>query len=93
MAYSVCQAAGLTTAAYSFGYVAGWSGGDPKQVSATAERVVIPVRPILDRAGLVETDGERNAVALTRASPIHGVGADRLPTGKQGGPSEISDAR
>jgi antirestriction protein ArdC len=29
VAYIVCQAAGLTTAAYSFGYVAAWSGGDP----------------------------------------------------------------
>ena len=28
VAYIVCQAAGLTTAAYSFGYVAHWSGGD-----------------------------------------------------------------
>jgi hypothetical protein len=29
VAYIVCHAAGLTTAAYSFGYVAHWSGGDP----------------------------------------------------------------
>jgi hypothetical protein len=50
----LCQAAGLTTAGYSFGYVAGWSGGDPKKVKATAERVVTCARQILDRAGLLD---------------------------------------
>ena len=49
----VCQAAGLTTAAYSFGYVAGWSGGDPATVKATAERVTACARSILDRTGLL----------------------------------------
>ena len=46
----VCQAAGLTTAVYSFGYVAGWSGGNSKAVTATAERVTTCARTILDRA-------------------------------------------
>jgi hypothetical protein len=60
VAFIVCQAAGLTTGAYSFGYVAGWSGGDPKIVKATAERVVTAARDILDRAGLLgATGGER----------------------------------
>jgi hypothetical protein len=54
VAFIVCQAAGLTTAAYSFGYVAGWSAGDPKKVKATAERVVTCARQILDRAGLLD---------------------------------------
>lgn len=44
----VCQAAGRTTAAYSVGYVAGWSRGDPKVGTATAERVVTCAREILD---------------------------------------------
>jgi hypothetical protein len=57
----VCQAAGLRTEAYSFGYVAGWSGGDPKQVKATAERVVTCARQILDRGGLLEATAEREA--------------------------------
>jgi hypothetical protein len=50
VAFIVCRAAGLMTAAYSFGYVAGWSAGDPKVVKATAERVVTAARDILDRA-------------------------------------------
>jgi hypothetical protein len=54
VAYIVCQAAGLTTAAYSFGYVARWSAGDPKIVKATAERVVTCARQILDRSGLFD---------------------------------------
>lgn len=58
IAYVVCQAAGLTTAAYSFGYVAGWSGGDPKVLTATAERVVTAARVILERAGLFVAAGE-----------------------------------
>lgn len=52
VAYIICQTAGLTTAAYSFGYVAHWSGGDPANVEATAERVVTTARTILDRTGL-----------------------------------------
>ena len=46
VAYIVCHAAGLTTAAYSFGYVAHWSGGDPATVKDTAERVVTTARTI-----------------------------------------------
>ena len=49
----VCQAAGLRTAAYSFGYVAAWSGGDPGAVKATAERVTGCARTILERSGLL----------------------------------------
>lgn len=52
VAYILCQAAGLTTAAYSFGYVAHWSGGDPTAVKITAERVVTTARTILGRIGL-----------------------------------------
>jgi antirestriction protein ArdC len=54
VAFILCQAAGLTTAAYSFGYVASWSGGDPHKVKATAERVVTCARTILDQAGLLD---------------------------------------
>jgi hypothetical protein len=60
-AFVVCQAAGLTTAAYSFGYVAGWSGGDPEKVKAAAERVVACARRILDCAGLLEPADQRAA--------------------------------
>lgn len=61
VAYVVCQAAGLTTAAYSFGYVAGWSGGDPKVIKATAEQVITTARDVLDRAGLLEPAEQREA--------------------------------
>lgn len=54
VAFVVCRAGGLRTEAYSSGYVAGWSGGDPKKVKATAERVVTCARRILDRAGLLD---------------------------------------
>jgi hypothetical protein len=63
VAFIVCRAAGLMTAAYSFGYVAGWSGGDPKVVKATAERVVTAVRDILDRAGLLDPTAHQQAEA------------------------------
>jgi len=49
----LCHAAGLTTAAYSFGYVAHWSGGDPAAVKDTAERVVTTARTIVERIGVL----------------------------------------
>ena len=52
----VCQAAGLTTAAYSFGYVAHWSGGDPANIKATAERVVTTARNLLEACGTLQTE-------------------------------------
>jgi IrrE N-terminal-like domain len=52
IAYIVCQTAGLTTAAYSFGYVAHWAGGDPVAIKDTAERVVSAAKGILQRTGL-----------------------------------------
>jgi DNA primase len=55
VAYVVCQAGGLVTSGYSFGYVAHWSGGDTKVIQETAERVVTCARQILDRARLVES--------------------------------------
>ncbi|MDQ1492325.1 MAG: hypothetical protein QOD57_401 [Actinomycetota bacterium] len=63
VAFIICQAAGLATAAYSFRYVAGWSGGDPKIVKATAERVVECAREILDRAGLLDPQAHQQAEA------------------------------
>ncbi len=61
VAFVVCQAAGLSTAGYSFGYVAGWSGGETKVIRETAERVVSCAREILDRAGLLEPAEQREA--------------------------------
>jgi hypothetical protein len=56
VAYVVCQAAGLVTSGYSFGYVAHWSGGDTKVIQETAERVVMCARQIIERAGLLEDE-------------------------------------
>lgn len=52
VAYIVCSAAGLTTAGYSFGYVAHWAGGDAKTIRHTADRVIGAARTILERTGL-----------------------------------------
>ncbi|HEX2174077.1 MAG TPA: hypothetical protein VHH12_16725 [Mycobacterium sp.] len=54
VAYIVCQVAGLTTATYSFGYVAHWAGGDPNAIRQTADRVIATARAILTAAGLAE---------------------------------------
>jgi hypothetical protein len=54
VAYVVCQAAGLVTSGYSFGYVAHWSGGEPTVIHETADRVVTCARSVLDHAGLLE---------------------------------------
>jgi hypothetical protein len=43
----------LVSAGYSFGYVAHWSGGDPANIKATAERVVTTARTILQNSGLL----------------------------------------
>jgi antirestriction protein ArdC len=48
VAYIVCRALGLETADYSFGYVAGWSGGDVKVVQETGTRVMAVASQILD---------------------------------------------
>jgi len=54
VAYIICHTAGLTTAGYSFGYVAHWSGGDPKSIRQTADRVITTARTILQDSGLLE---------------------------------------
>jgi hypothetical protein len=50
----LCHAAELTTATYSFGYVAHWAGGDPGAVKNTAERVITTARTVLQDSGLLE---------------------------------------
>ena len=47
VAYMVCDALGVASDAYSFGYVAHWSGGDPKVVEKAAERAMTCAREIL----------------------------------------------
>lgn len=47
VAYIVCEAVGLSSHAYSFGYVTSWSGGDPDVVQVTAQRVMHTAQAIL----------------------------------------------
>ena len=48
VAYLVCGTNGLSTDAYSLGYVAAWAGGDLDAVRATAQRVTTCAGRILD---------------------------------------------
>lgn len=47
-AFCVMGSFGLDTSDYSFGYVAGWSGADPKKVEKTATRIQKAVGQILE---------------------------------------------
>jgi hypothetical protein len=50
-AFMVAHINGMKTGAYSFGYVAGWSGGDPKKVKETGARVQKAVTKSLSSYG------------------------------------------
>ena len=64
VAYILCHTAGLVSAAYSFGYVAHWSDGDPKAVRQTADRVITTARIVLDRIEpLLEAAAAPEAIA------------------------------
>lgn len=56
VAYVLLGAHGVTTDAYSFGYLAGWSGGDVDVVRSTGERVMDCARRILYSLGLAGPD-------------------------------------
>lgn len=49
VAYLVCAAAGIESAAYSFPYVARWADGDVALVRSTASRAVACARRIIDQ--------------------------------------------
>jgi hypothetical protein len=57
VAWILCRTAGLGSAAFSFGYVAHWSAGDPKAVRDTTERVVTAARAILAACGCAAPGG------------------------------------
>ena len=52
VAYLVCGQHGLTSDAYSFGYVATWAAGDTAAIRATGERVTACAGRILDALGI-----------------------------------------
>lgn len=56
MAYIVCAARDVATAAYSFGYIAGWAGGDVDKVRAAADTVIRAARTILNALEADEPD-------------------------------------
>lgn len=58
VAYVVCRSLGLDAASYSFGYVAGWSGGETKKVQETGSRVMETARRILDALGVEDAEKE-----------------------------------
>ena len=47
VAFIVCNAMGIDTAAYTLPYVAGWAGGDVERLRRTAERVVTTAQAVL----------------------------------------------
>jgi hypothetical protein len=56
IAYIVCAASGMDSAAYTTAYVASWAAGDVEKVKASAERVVKTAGTIL--ATLTGTDSQ-----------------------------------
>jgi len=61
VAYVLAAAHGLDAGSYTFGYVAGWSGGDVNKVRESGEQVVAAARRVL--AALGETSSDDAAVA------------------------------
>jgi antirestriction protein ArdC len=59
VAYIVCQELALDSGAYSFGYLAGWAGGEEaiRAIAASGQRITAAARQILDRLD----DGEGTA--------------------------------
>lgn len=89
----ICQAAGLITAPYSYGYVAHWSGADPAKVKDSAERVVATARTILERTGLLAPAPTPEAVAAWSLSGADcrtpGGPPDAFFTKPTGGPGDL----
>lgn len=68
VAYMMCSELGMDTTGYSFGYVAGWSGGDTAKVAATAERVRRVAVATLDELYLTTPEPDVATQALTQAT-------------------------
>jgi len=51
VAYVLAAAHGLDAGSYTFGYVAGWSGGDVNKVRESGEQVVAAARRVLAALG------------------------------------------
>lgn len=62
MAYVVAGILGLDTSAYSIGYVAGWSNGEPGAIKATAANVLRAAHTLAGRDHRARR-GERRGLA------------------------------
>ena len=58
VAYIVAGIAGLDTAAYSIGYVAGWADGDVETIKSTAARVLRAAHTLADAIAVSEPESE-----------------------------------
>ncbi len=77
VAYIVCNALGITSAPFSIGYVAGWSGGDVSVVQACATWAVGAARAILDE---IESLGALDApVELADLGELDELTSVRMP--------------
>jgi len=65
VAYIVCKALGLDTAAYSDAYVMGWSDGDIDLVKQCAQTVLRVAKQILTDLTPAQTDSDQDADDLT----------------------------
>lgn len=66
VAFCVMSALGFDTSGYSFGYVAGWSGGLPERVLASADRIESATTQVLRGLGVLDGDDG----ATQRASEV-----------------------
>ena len=67
IAYLVCEAAGIDSGSYSFGYVAAWSRGECSLVAVTPDRVIRTARAILTAAELDEaTESDPDPLVAAR---------------------------
>ena len=61
VAFVVASALGLDTSDYSFAYVARWAEGDAELVAATAKRVTVAARTIVESLEAAEEVGDVSA--------------------------------
>ncbi|WP_218926059.1 ArdC-like ssDNA-binding domain-containing protein [Xylanimonas oleitrophica] len=83
VAYVTAGLLGLSTAEYSFGYVASWSDCDPQIIKDTAERVLRCSRDLADALTTTEpdaTDGAAHTARIDVERPTTEAKGTELPT-------------
>ena len=63
--YVAMGALGFDTSAYSFDYITGWAGGDPKLLMTTAERVLDTAHETIERLTPTLALDQRSGIELT----------------------------